>query len=74
MVGFDRYMNTYIDRRMKHLVEDWDLSTRQDTQDFEKRLQNLEEASREIEDFETVAEAKLDDLEARLKKLKEVKK
>jgi hypothetical protein len=74
MVGMDSYMNAYLDRRMKYLIQDWDLSTRQDTQDFEKRLQNIEEATREIEDFETGAEAKLDELEARLKKLKEVKK
>jgi hypothetical protein len=74
MVGIDSYMNTYLDRRMKHLIEDWDLSTRQDTRDFETRLRNLEDASRGIEEFETGAEAKLDDLEARLKKLKEVKK
>jgi small-conductance mechanosensitive channel len=74
MVGMDSYMNKYLDRRMKFLIEEWDLSTRQDTRDFEKRLENLEEANREIEEFETGAEAKLDELETRLKKLKEAKK
>jgi DNA repair ATPase RecN len=74
MVGIDSYMNSYLDRRMKHLIEDWDLSTRQDTRDFEQRLENLEDASHEIQDFETGAEAKLDELEARLKKLQEVKR
>jgi polyhydroxyalkanoate synthesis regulator phasin len=74
MVGMDSYMNTYLDRRMKNLIQDWDLSTRQDTSDFEKRLQAIEEAAREIENFETGAESRLDELEQRLKKLHEVKK
>jgi len=74
MVGMDSYMNTYLDRRMKNLIQDWDLSTRQDTSDFEKRLQAIEEAAREIENFEIGAESRLDELEQRLKKLHEVKK
>jgi hypothetical protein len=74
MVGIDSYMNSYLDRRMKHIIEEWDLSTRQDSRDFERRLENLEDASHEIQDFESGAEAKLDNLEARLKKLKEAKK
>jgi hypothetical protein len=74
MVGIDSYMNKYLDRRMKFLIEDWDLSTQQDTGDFERRLSAIEEASHEIQDFETSAEAKLDELESRLKKLQEVRK
>jgi hypothetical protein len=74
MAGIDSYMNAYLDRRMKYLIEEWDLSTRQDTGDFETRLKAVEETALEIEDFETGAEAKLDELEARLKKLQEVKR
>jgi len=66
MVGIDSYMNKYLDRKMKFLLEDWDLSTQQDTGDFEKRLSAVEEAAHEITDFETAAEARLDDLETRL--------
>jgi len=74
MVGIDSYMNKYLDRKMKYLIEEWDLSTRQDTGDFEKRLSAVEDATREISDFETGAEAKLDELESRLKKLQGVRK
>jgi hypothetical protein len=74
MVGIDSYMNKYLDRKMKYLIEEWDLSTQQDAGDFEKRLLAVEEAAHEINDFETSAEAKLDDLEIRLKKLQGVKK
>jgi hypothetical protein len=74
MVGIDSYMNKYLDRRMKYLIEDWDLSTQQDTGDFERRLLAVEDATREIGDFENRAEAKLDELESRLKKLQGAKK
>ena len=74
MVGIDSYMNKYLDRRMKFLIEEWDLSTQQDTGDFEKRLLAVEDSAHEITDFETAAEAKLDDLETRLKKLQGARK
>ena len=74
MVGIDSYMNTYLDRRMKFLIQDWDLATRLDLGTFEARLQAVEEAAREIDLFETEAEDKLGALETRLKNLKEAKK
>jgi polyhydroxyalkanoate synthesis regulator phasin len=74
MVGIDSYMNTYLDRRMKYLIQDYDLATRQDLGTFESRLQAVEEATGEIDIFEAEAEEKLGALEARLKNLKEAKK
>ncbi len=74
MVGMDNYMNTYLDRRMKHLIDDWDLATENDISDFQARMQAIEEDTREIAEFEKGADAKLDQLEARLKKLREVKR
>lgn len=74
MVGMDSYMNAYLDRRMKFLIQDWDLATRNDLGDFENRLHAIEETTKAIESFETSAEIKLDDLEQRLKRLKEAKR
>ncbi|MCG7854507.1 MAG: hypothetical protein MIO88_01505 [Methanoregulaceae archaeon] len=74
MVGIDSYMNTYLDRRMKYLIQDYDLATRQDLGNFEARLQAVEEATGEIDIFEAETEEKLGALEARLKNLKEAKK
>lgn len=74
MVGIDSYMNTYLDRRMKFLIQDWDLATRQDLGNFEARLKAIEETTSEIDIFETEAEDRLTALEARLKNLKEAKK
>lgn len=74
MIGMDSYMNTYLDRRMKNLIQDYDLATENDLGDFESRLKSVEEGVMEIESFETSTEIKLDNLEERLKKLKEARK
>ncbi len=74
MVGMDSYMNAYLDRRMKNLIQDWDLATRNDLGDFESRLQAIEETSKDIASFETSAEIKLEELEHRLLQLREVKR
>ena len=74
MVGMDSYMNAYLDRRMKFLIQDWDLATRNDLGNFENRLRTIEEATKQIESFETSAEIKLDNLEHRLLNLKEAKR
>jgi hypothetical protein len=73
MVGTDSYMNAYLDRRMKDLIQEWDLATRNDLGDFETKLHHIEETSKEIASFETSAEIKLQELEHRLLQQKEVK-
>jgi len=74
MVGMDSYMNAYLDRRMKYLIEDWDLATKNDLGDFETRMQAIEDETKEIDTFEAEAEAKLEAMEQRVMRLKEVKK
>ena len=74
MVGMDSYMNTYLDRRMKYLIQDWDLATKNDLGNFETRMQDIEDATKEIDTFEAEAEAKLEAMEQRLMRLREVKK
>jgi hypothetical protein len=74
MVGMDSYMNSYLDRRMKFLIQDWDLATQNDIGNFEDRLRAIEETTKQIESFETSAEIKLENLEHRLLNLKEVKR
>ncbi|MCE5299154.1 MAG: hypothetical protein MUE45_04390 [Methanoregulaceae archaeon] len=74
MVGMDSYMNAYLDRRMKNLIQDWDLATQNDLGDFETRLGRIEETTKKIESFETSAGIKLDNLEERLSRLREAKR
>lgn len=74
MVGMDSYMNAYLDRRMKNLIQDWDLATRNDIDDFETRMKAIEETTTQIASLETSAEIKLEELEHRLLLLKEVRR
>ncbi len=40
------YMNAYVDRRMKSVVEEWDLSRKDDITDFTARLDAIEQCGK----------------------------
>ncbi|MFA6333708.1 MAG: hypothetical protein WCX22_12200 [Methanoregula sp.] len=70
MIGMDSYLNAYVDRRMKYIVEEWDLSTGADLSDFTERLYALEQEIPRMQAFEHAAADKLTELETRARKLK----
>lgn len=70
MIGMDSYLNAYVDRRMKYIVEEYDLSTRNDLVDFTTRLDALEQEIPRLKTFEQEAADKLAALEARARALK----
>jgi len=65
----DKYMNTYIDRRMKYLIEEWQLATKNDIADFSRRLAFLADEVTRLTAVENAASVKLSALEARAKGL-----
>jgi polyhydroxyalkanoate synthesis regulator phasin len=70
MIGTDNYLHAYVDRRMKYIVDEWDLSTRMDLSDFTARLAALEQEIPRLKTFEHAASDKLTELETRAGKLK----
>jgi len=72
VIGPDSYLNAYVDRRMKYVIEEWELATRNDLADFTTRLGVVEQEIPRIKSFELKASDKLAELEARAKKLKEM--
>ena len=70
MIGTDKYLNAYVDRRMKYIVDEWDLSTRTDLTDFTGRLAAIEQEIPQLKAFEHTASDKLTELETRAGKLK----
>ncbi len=70
----DKYMNAYLDRRMKYLIEEWQIATKNDVADFRNRLNVLSGEVTKLATFEKDAETKLSVLEARAKKLEATKK
>jgi hypothetical protein len=74
MTGIDSYMNTYLDKRMASIMDEWQLATRFETGDLEHRLRILEDDIRSMDDFEKMADVRLTDLENRIARLKEGRK
>lgn len=64
------YLNAYVDRRMKYIVDEWDLSTRTDLSGFTGRLDVIEQEIPRLKVFEHSALDKLTELENRAGKLK----
>jgi len=73
MAGFDDYMNTYIDRRMKDIVQEWNLGTMRDFGDYQDRLNLVETEIRVMSRFTHEADTSLTDMEQRLEKIREKK-
>ena len=70
MIGMNTYLDAYVDRRMKNIVDEWDLSTGADLTDFVDRLDALEQEIPRMKTFEHAASDKLTELESRARKLK----
>jgi hypothetical protein len=70
MIGMNTYLNAYVDRRMKYIVDEWDLSTRADLFDLTSRLDAIEQEIPRLKAFEQSASDKLTGLENRAGTLK----
>jgi polyhydroxyalkanoate synthesis regulator phasin len=70
MIG-KKYMNAYVDRRMKSIVEEWDLSRKDDIADFTSRLDAIEQEIPHLKESKKASLEKLMELEIRARKLKE---
>ena len=71
MIGMKNYMNAYVDRRMKSVVEEWDLSRKEDITDFTARLDAIEQEIPRLKESKKASMEKLMELEIRARKLKE---
>ena len=70
----DNYVNGYLDRRMKFIIEEWNLARKGDVGDFARRLAAIDMAVEPMRAFEKTADARLAGLEDRYKKIREVKR
>ena len=71
MIGMKNYMNAYVDRRMKTVVEEWDLCRKEDVNDFTARLDAIEQEIPRLKESKKASVEKLMELEIRARKLKE---
>jgi len=66
----DNYVNGYLDRRMKFIIEEWNLARRGDVGDFTRRLEALDREIEPMKAYEKTADARLAGLEDRYQKIK----
>jgi hypothetical protein len=71
MIGMKNYMNAYVDRRMKSVVDEWDLSRKDDVTDFTARLDAIEQEIPRLKESKKASLEKLMELEIRARKIKE---
>ncbi len=71
MIGMNNYLSAYVDRRMKSIVEEWDLSRKDDVNDFVRRMDAIEQEIPRLKESNKVSVEKLMELEIRARKLKE---
>ncbi len=71
MIGMKNYMNAYVDRRMKSVVDEWDLTRKDDVADFTARLDAIEQEIPRLKASKKTSVEKLTELETRARKLKE---
>ena len=47
-MSMDRYMNAYIDRRMKLVIDDWQLATTADIRDLSQRFRQVRQEAESL--------------------------
>lgn len=67
----DRYLNTYVDRRMELLIDEWQLTTHLDVSDILSRVRRIEEETAERRAGYAALEARLSTMEKRIAEMKE---
>lgn len=72
MIGMNNYLSAYVDRRMKYIIEEWELSRKPDIADFSGRLEAIEREIIAVRANEKDISDKLTGLENRAKKLQEM--
>lgn len=70
----DNYVNGYLDRRMKYLIEEWNLARKGDLGDFPARVEAIDLEIDRMKAFEKSADLRIETLEDRYRKLAGAKK
>lgn len=70
----DEYLHSYVDRRMKDLIAEWDLTRRSDVSDIRERIRKMEDEIPEVRDAEGRTAARLAAIEARILRIQEATK
>lgn len=72
-MNLDNYLNSYLDRRMVQIIEDWQLGTKSDISEISRRYRHVRDEVESLKTFERESKDRMDRIEERLKNLREHK-
>jgi hypothetical protein len=73
-MNLDNYLASYLDKQMSAIISEWQLSTKGELTDITRRFASAQEELAGLKRFERETNARLTDLEERIRKLKENQK
>ncbi|QVV89910.1 hypothetical protein KHC33_05265 [Methanospirillum sp. J.3.6.1-F.2.7.3] len=70
-MNMDNYLSSYLDRRMKLMIDDWQLSTTADIRDLSQRYRKVKQDLDSLKTFERESHDRMDRMEERIRALQE---
>ena len=70
-MSMDNYLDAYLDRRMKNMIDEWQISTTSDIRDLSQRYHRVKNEVDSLKTFERESKDRMDKMEERVRALKE---
>ena len=70
-MNMDNYLNSYLDRRMKLMIDEWQLGTTSDLKDLSLRFHRVKDEVESLKTFERQSQDRMDRMEDRIRSLRE---
>ena len=69
-MNMDKYLNTYLDRRMKLVIDEWDLATKSDIKELSRRFHRVKDEVELLKEFERESKDRMDRMEERIRDIR----
>ena len=70
----ENYLNAYLDRRMKDMIDEWQIATTSDIRDLSQRYHKVLKEVDNLKSFERVSKDRMDRMEERIRTIREMTK
>ena len=67
----DNYLNSYLDRRMKLIIDDWQLGTKSEIRSVVERFNQVKNEVESLKAFERESKDRMDRIEERIRAIQE---
>lgn len=70
-MNMDNYLNSYLDRRMKLIIDDWQLGTKSEIRSVVERYNQVKSEVESLKAFERESKDRMDRIEERIRAIQE---